>query len=530
MAPLGATVVNHGSNQSYTITPNTGYHVDSLIVDGANQGQQTSFTFTNVTTNHTIRAVFAINQFTITAAAAPNGSITPSGPVIVNFGANQSFTITANLGYHIDSVVVDGANQGVIGSYTFTAVTANHTISSFYSINQFTITSSAGANGTISPLGATIVNFGANQAYTVTPTSGYHVDSLIVDGANQGQLTSYTFTAVTASHTIRAVFAVTQFTVTSSAGANGSIAPLGATFVNSGANQSYTITPNTGYHVDSLIVDGANQGQLTSFTFTSVSANHTIRAVFAINQFTITSSSGANGTIAPLGATIVNFGSNQSYTVTPNTGYHVDSLIVDGANQGQQTSFTFTAVIANHSIRAVFAINQFTIISSAGVNGTIAPLGTTTLNFGANQAYTMTPTTGYHVDSLIVDGANQGQLTSYTFTNVTASHTIRAASDNQYAITTAAGPNGSLRRRGLYSSITKTGVFHYSFYRMSTASLSTVEHRATSGYIFTSVTSSQRSGAVCRRPARSRPLPGRTVQYRRSERPPLHTARTRAIR
>src|SRR6185436_5340553 len=114
----------------------------------------------------------------------------------VNFGANQSFTIAPNTGYHIDSVVVDGASQGVIPSYTFTAVTANHTISAFFSINQFTITSSAGANGTIAPLGATIVNSGSNQSYTITPNSGFHVDSLIVDGANQGQLTSYTFTAV----------------------------------------------------------------------------------------------------------------------------------------------------------------------------------------------------------------------------------------------------------------------------------------------------------------------------------------------
>jgi LysM repeat protein len=166
-------------------------------------------------------------------------------------------------------------------------------------------------------------------------------------------------------------------------------------------------------------VDGANQGALSSFTFTAVSANHTIRAVFAINQYTITSTAGANGTIAPLGATIVNHGSNQSYTVTPNTGYHVDSLLVDGANQGQLTSFTFTNVTAPHTIRAVFAINQYTITSTTGANGTIAPLGATIVNHGSNQSYTLTPNTGYHVDSLIVDGANQGQLTSFTFTNVT---------------------------------------------------------------------------------------------------------------
>jgi hypothetical protein len=188
------------------------------------------------------------------------------------------------------------------------------------------------------------------------------------------------------------------------------------------------MTPVTGYHVDSLIVDGVTQGQLTSYTFTNVSANHTIRAVFAINAFTITATAGANGAISPSGAVFVNFGANQIFAFSPSTGYHIDSVIVDGVNLGALGSYTFTNVTANHTIRSVFAINQYTITSSAGANGTIAPLGSIVLNYGANQTYTMTPTTGYHVDSLIVDGANQGQLTSYTFTNVTASHTIRRSS------------------------------------------------------------------------------------------------------
>ena len=130
------------SNQSFSITPNTGYHIDSVIVDGASQGPVPSFTFTNVTASHTIRAVFAINQFTIAATAGANGAISPSGSVIVNYGANQSFTITPNTGYHIDSVVVDGSNQGPNPSYTFTAVTAGHTIAAYFSIDRFTISAS----------------------------------------------------------------------------------------------------------------------------------------------------------------------------------------------------------------------------------------------------------------------------------------------------------------------------------------------------------------------------------------------------
>ena len=68
----------------------------------------------------------------ITAAADVTGSITPSGTVTVNKGASQTFTITPNQGYQVRSVIVDGANKGAVTSYTFTNVTANHTINAYF--------------------------------------------------------------------------------------------------------------------------------------------------------------------------------------------------------------------------------------------------------------------------------------------------------------------------------------------------------------------------------------------------------------
>ena len=76
--------VNNGGSQTFTITPSTGYHVADVLVDGASVGAVTSYTFTNVTANHTISASFAVNTRTITASAGANGTISPSGAVTVN--------------------------------------------------------------------------------------------------------------------------------------------------------------------------------------------------------------------------------------------------------------------------------------------------------------------------------------------------------------------------------------------------------------------------------------------------------------
>jgi hypothetical protein len=70
------------------------------------------------------------------------------------------------------------------------------------------------------------------------------------------------------------------YTITATAGANGSISPSGAVSVANGGSQTFTITPNGGYLVQDVLVDGGSVGAVTSFPFTNVGANHTISASF----------------------------------------------------------------------------------------------------------------------------------------------------------------------------------------------------------------------------------------------------------
>src|SRR6185436_4662501 len=144
-------------------------------------GAVSSYTFTAVSANHTIAASFAIDTYTITATAGANGSISPSGSVSVNYGDNQTFTITPDANYHIADVLVDGVSVGAVASYTFTAISANHTIAASFAIDTYTITASAGSNGSISPSGAVTVNYGDNQTFTITPDANYHVADVLVD-------------------------------------------------------------------------------------------------------------------------------------------------------------------------------------------------------------------------------------------------------------------------------------------------------------------------------------------------------------
>jgi hypothetical protein len=132
ISPSGDIVLSSGGSQTFNITANMGYHVADVKVDGASVGPVSSYGFTNVTGYHTIAASIAPDAYTITATAGSGGAISPSGPVTVNYGASQSFTITANPGYRLSDVKVDGSSVGVVSSHTFTNVTADHAITASF--------------------------------------------------------------------------------------------------------------------------------------------------------------------------------------------------------------------------------------------------------------------------------------------------------------------------------------------------------------------------------------------------------------
>ena len=92
-----------------------------------------------------------------------------------------------------------------------------------------------------------------------------------------------TFTMPTEAVSVKANYEavpVTGYTITATAGANGSITPSGAVGVAAGGSQTFTISPSSGYVIDTLKVDGLEVTATTSYTFSDVNANHTIEVTF----------------------------------------------------------------------------------------------------------------------------------------------------------------------------------------------------------------------------------------------------------
>ena len=397
------------------------------------EAAQTSLTWTPPTTNTDGTPVTDLAGFKLYVGNA-SGSYQQSIDVgnqtsytlsALNDGATYYFAVTA-----YDTTGFESAFSSEL-SKSFPALPVTHIITAT-SGNGGTITAANTANINQASNGTTkvtsvTVNDGVSQAFTIVATTGYGIADVNVDGASVGPVASYNFASVSANHTIAATFALNSYTITASAGTGGNITPSGAVTVNYGVGQTYTITAATGYGIAAVKVDGASVGPVASYSFASVSANHTITATFALNGYTITASAGAGGSITPSGATTLNYGTGQSYAITPAIGYKIAGLTVDGVSFGAVSSYIFKNVITNHSISATFVPVTYSLTASAGKNGAISPAGRTTVNYGTNQTYTISPAAGYKIAGVTVDGASVGAVPSYTVSNITANHTIAAS-------------------------------------------------------------------------------------------------------
>jgi len=77
-----------------------------------------------------------VEHYTITASAGDGGSISPSGGVIVNRGEDQMFVITANIGYTVKKVLIDGVSKGAMTGCNFEKVTSSHTIEAQFEASE----------------------------------------------------------------------------------------------------------------------------------------------------------------------------------------------------------------------------------------------------------------------------------------------------------------------------------------------------------------------------------------------------------
>lgn len=234
-----------------------------------------------VTEGNTVSSAPVTWNTTTPASGSYDPAVLTQQTVTLNGTVACPDSIDANGVSLTTTITITISAAGIVG-----APTANPTAGTYSENQSVTLTSSTeGATIYYTTDGSepTItggVTGGTTQQYTapilVTGTEGQSITTTIKAIAVKNGMQDSG--VVTFTYTIQ--IPVTEYTITASAGANGSITPSGAFRVAAGGSQTFTISPSSGYVIDTLKVDGLEVTATTSYTFSDVNANHTIEVTF----------------------------------------------------------------------------------------------------------------------------------------------------------------------------------------------------------------------------------------------------------
>ena len=169
----------------------------------------------------------------------------------------------------------------------------------------------------------------------------------------------------------------------------------------------------------SLVIDVKN-------TDTGLVSNSLPFKVVSNKNWIIHATSTPNGTISPSGLVNVPDGGDQKFAMTPDAGFRVSDVRVDGGSVGSVSSYTFYNVTANHTISAQFSkISGQHVVNATADDWTINyPPGKITYPEGSNKTYITESKPGADLTDVMVDNSSKGSVPSYIFTNISASHDI----------------------------------------------------------------------------------------------------------
>ena len=250
---------------------------------------------------------------------------------------------------------------------------------------------------------------GALYIYGTTKEYRYEIANIFVDSVEYGFHDDYQFSFISGSHLVDILVAPKTFSIVTNGYGDGTVTPGISSFAyDPSMTYTFTATPNTGSHISSLLhnnvsVNIANPEATYTETLTNITENHTYVVYFEPNEYTVTATANAGGVITPMGVHTYTYGSMPVYTITPNAGYHISDVKVNGTSVGAVTTYTFPAITADKTIEAIFAADAYTVTVNTTTNGTITgPTGP--FAYGATPTYTITPSTGYYIVDVTVDG------------------------------------------------------------------------------------------------------------------------------
>lgn len=309
-----------------------------------------------------------------------------SGSVELSGTGSFSATIYKDMAYNFTLTPADSKYNAVNLGPVNSPVNISD-LNAQLTVKTFTITTTSGENGTITP-SLSAIPYGSSRSVSATADPDYLIAAFIVDGVPVpeavGQKTfSHRFPGITDHHTVDVTYALETFEITFTFNADGTveddlctaISSGGQIIADEGSSPSFTATANENYHISSVFIDSYPQSDGTFdntqtsylYTFQNIRKDHTVTIMFSINTYDIHISYEGSGTVSingsPAGSVQnVSHGESLELIVTPVEGYDVREIILDNTpddsyellDEGGAYSYVLDSIESGHTVKVKF--------------------------------------------------------------------------------------------------------------------------------------------------------------------------------
>ena len=384
--------VTEGESATFTITPNSGYEIADVKVDGQSVGKKTSYTFSDVDEEHKIEATFAFANYT-----AENPFVFPEtkgvtstleaehATELINSNDSDSdpswpLTITSER-WASNGKFLNCMAYKDYAKYAYTAnVPGIYKVTGTYragALNKLAFTEEG------SKIEAAQVECSSTKEGNSLTVKTFELN-IEVKTEGAGTL------VLTAPDTNKAPQLDKLDIQLIRTASEADLTELKATIAK--AEKILTAEDKDKYSAKALLElqEMVNAGNAFTETTPQGDVNakkDEIEAKIADiqTQFTITATAGEGGKIAPEATTTVYKGTSKVFTITPDKGYHIESITVDGENvETIATEYAFEDIVTNHTIAVTFAKDAVTVAKE----NLLAAINTANGKLAQTDAYT----------------------------------------------------------------------------------------------------------------------------------------------
>lgn len=339
-----------GADVTFTVTPDENYSVKSFKVnnDEKQLNDSNQVVVKMVEGGLTVSAEFEINSAAVTITQANHGSISADKST-AKIGENVTFTVAPEANYVVSSFKVNGADVALDGNNqaVVVMVAGGLNVTGSFELGSGTVTIGTIEHGAVTADKMT-AKIGEDVTFKITSDTGYDVSFFKVNGSDVDYATKEDSTTgktyweakvkmVSGGLTVTAEFKLGVYPIELNAPTHGTIAVEGGkTSATYGEDVKFIFTPETGYEIKSLTINEEQVQWANDNTYTTTMGEYGlfVTVQFGLENETITVNASEHGTIEHKNKADNTqnylYGDTAVVTVTPNEGYMIETIIVDG--------------------------------------------------------------------------------------------------------------------------------------------------------------------------------------------------------